>query len=858
MDNEILEQYNKVKDKLSEEEFLSKMDELRSDYDNLDYDEVDLAKRVVDSYFVVDDISSDETEDDKIVMNDYLKERYDEVKDFLSEEEFIVKINEIAKKYAGISIMGEETFADQVIAEYISKENEYLSEREEYATNSINLLEKGNNQSLIGTVMSISNYRSFKTRKGGSGKVCNVKVEDKTGSMRVTLWTENIKHLKNIKEGDIVRVDGVDIKDGYAGLEATMRPNSKIKKAVDLDPNDYPKFNGEITQINDVEADTTVNVIARITRIPSIRNYNKNGREGQVCSLELKDASGSISYTLWNKNVELIEDLDLNDGDSVKILQAYVTERNDEKSLTHRDGRIIKGDFDVPDFDNKFSKIDDLDEDVDVAIIGVVTKISEIKDFVRKSDQSKGQLRNFTLTDDTNSIRVTLWGDTACLDINKGDIVKLIGGKVVYDDFISGYSINTNFSTQITVNPKNLSDDDLEIFESIRETLQPISLEQVTLAEDDNFDADVIGRIMSVGDVRTFERPSDGSTGHVRSALFSDGGGVVQLSLWDDKSEIPLKVSEAYLIENARVRFGMENINLNVGSSSRVIKLSENEAKFLPSFETLEKMIYEYREISEVEEFEENIYVIGRVFEVFDMRELERDDGSKYFLRNIEIADNSQAIRVSLWGENAKREFEPGEPIKIQNPRVDVYNDQLTLNVSGSSAIVRPSDDELSKLSSYDELMNSIYVSKEINAIQDDDVNVRVTGKLTDVVSDRLLIRKCPNCNNRINNDTFEDSVICEFCGEPIEDPYVTIMIPATLEDDTGDISITFFDNLVEELLEMPKDEIVELVLEDPGILDGKIEDLEGLNVEVIANINYDTYNESFRLNPRKILNKYY
>ena len=83
-------------------------------------------------------------------------------------------------------------------------------------------------------------------------------------------------------------------------------------------------------------------------------------------------------------------------------------------------------------------------------------------------------------------------------------------------------------------------------------------------------------------------------------------------------------------------------------------------------------------------------------------------------------------------------------------------------------------------------------------------------------------------------------------------------MIPSTLEDATGDVSITFFDNLVEELLEMPKDDIVELVLEDPGILDGKIEDLEGLNVEVIANVNYDEYNDRIRLNPRKILNKYY
>ena len=858
MDNEILEQYNKVKDKLSEEEFLSKMDELRSDYDNLDYDELDLAKRVVDSYFVVDDMASDESE-----MDDELLEKYEQVKDLISKEDFLSRINEIKIKEKDNPFISEEGIVDQVIAELgVTQENEYLTESDDnYAATTIGLLEDGDKeQSFTGRVMSISNPRSFTTRKNKAGKVCNVDVEDKTGKIRVVLWTENIKHLKNISEGDIVRVEGVDIKDGFSGLEATMRPRSVFKKDASADPSEYPEYVEDITPIKDVKPDTKVNVIARITKIPPIRTYNKNGKDGQVASLELQDATGTISYTLWNKNVDLIKSLELDDGDTVKILQAQVRERNDELSLSHWDGRIIKGDYDVPEFVHEFSKIDELDDgDSDVAIIGVVTKIQDIKKFIRKSDQSEGQLRNFTITDDTNSIRVTLWGDAAGLDINKGDIVKLIGGNVIYDEYVEqGHSINTNFSTQITVNPKNLSDEDLEIFESIKETLQPMSLEQVTLADEDNFDADVIGRIMSVGDVRTFERPSDGSTGHVRSALFSDGGEVVQLSFWDEKSEISIEVSEAYLIENARVRFGMEKVNLNVGSSSRVIKLSEEEAKFLPSFETLEKMIYEYREISEVEEFEENIYVVGRVFEVFDMRELERDDGSKYFLRNIEIADNSQAIRVSLWGENAKREFEPGEPIKIQNPRVDVFNDQLTLNVSGSAAVVKPSEEELMNLPSYDELRDAIYAPRDIEAIQDDDINVRVTGQLTDVVSDHLLLRKCPNCQNKIANDTFEDSLICDYCGEVIEDPNVTVMIPSTLEDETGDVSITFFDSLVEELLEMPKDEIVELVLEDPGILDGKIEDLEGLNIEVIANVNFDEYNDRIRLNPRKILNKYY
>lgn len=869
MEKEILEQYNKVKDILSKEEFLEEMEEIRPEFEDLPFmNDIDIAKEVVKNHIGVSEISksedSEETDSsfEEVVMTDELLEKYNQIKEFISEDEFLEEMNKLKKENSEVSFMNEETFADQIIGRYVEKENKILTDGEEYSSDNIGLLEDGDkDKSFVGIVTTISNPRSFKTRKGNSGKVCNVDVEDKTGKIRVVLWTENIKHLKNISEGDIVHVGGVDIKDGYSGLEATMRPRSVFEKAIDADPNDYPTYTEEITPIKDVEADTKVNVIARITRIPPVRSYNKNGKDGKVASLELQDASGTISYTLWNNNVDLIESLDLHDGDTVKILQAQVRERNDEKSLSHWDGRIIKGDYDVPDFVHEISKIGDLDDgDSDVSIIGVVTKIQDIRKFIRKSDQSEGQLRNFNITDDTGSIRVTLWGDSAGMDINKRDIVKLIGGNVVYDEYTEeGHSINTNFSTQITVNPNNLTDDEISLFDSIREKLQPISVEQILLTDEENVDVDVMGRIMSVGDVKTFERPSDGTEGRVRSVSLSDGTEVIQLSLWDDKCDIELNVGDAYLIENARVRFTMDSkVSLNIGSSSRIIKLSEDEAKFLPSFDTLEKMIYEYREISDLDEYDENIFVVGRIFEVFDARELERDDGSKYSLRNIEIADNSQAIRVSLWGYNAKREFDEGEAIKIQNPRVDLYNDQLTLNVSESTAIVKPSDEELMNLPSFEELKEAIYVPKEIEAIEDNDVNVRVTGTLQEVISERLLIRKCPNCGNNIGDIEIDGETTCDFCGESFDEPRTTIMIPTTLVDDTGEIGLTFFDNLVEDLLEMPKDEIINIVSDDPGALDGKIEDLEGITVEVIANVSYDEYNEVRKLNPRKILQKYY
>ena len=82
-------------------------------------------------------------------------------------------------------------------------------------------------------------------------------------------------------------------------------------------------------------------------------------------------------------------------------------------------------------------------------------------------------------------------------------------------------------------------------------------------------------------------------------------------------------------------------------------------------------------------------------------------------------------------------------------------------------------------------------------------------------------------------------------------------MIPARLEDETGEISVTFFDRLAEQLIEMDKESVISTVEDGFGI-EEKIQDLTNLTIEIIANVAFDDYSEENKLNPKKILNKYY
>ena len=884
MQEEILKLYEKIQNQLSQEEFLAEMQQERENYKDVEFmDDVLIAREVLKNHgvtdFETDSAETDSSEDvpfevsfesdeeesteSAIVMTDDLLEKYNKVKDQITQEEFLARMAEFKKQESSNPFMNDSGFADMVVGELLDEEVEVVSEKPEFAVDSISKLEDGRRDATIsGRVISISNKRSFKTRKGGKGEVCNVELQDNTGTMRTVFWTQNMPLLKKFNEGEIIQIKGVDIKEGYTGLEANLRPRSSIVK-LEEDSSKFPVYEETITNISDIKPDTKVNVIARIVRIPTVRSYEKNGKEGKVASIELQDATGKITYTLWNKNVELIDELKLEDGDTVKILAAQSRERTNrdgvsEISLSHWDGRIIKGEYDVPEVEQEFLPIGGLREQNDVSIKGVVVRLQDIKKFIRKTDNTEGKLRNFDVGDASGEIRVTVWGDDTDLSINKGDIVKVIGGDVRFDDYTkTGYSMNTNFNTQITINPENLSMEEIEEFDRIREQLRPTPIGNINEIDDDGIEIDVIGRILSVNDVNEFQR-DDGSVGIVRSLLFADESGKVQLSLWNERAQEEYHVCDAYQIENARTRLGMYDVDLNIGGGSRLIKLSEEQASamFIPELTTLEKAIYDYKKISDVDEDERDIIIIGRIIELNDVHQFDRDTGETGFVRNIEMADDTGSIKVVLWGSDAKMDLEMGMPLKLQNPRISLDMDnRLEATVSRGTAILKPNESEIEKLPTYDELVEAIFVKKTIEALAEDDTNVCVTGSIKEVGTDKNILKRCPNCNGNVEQ-TIEENV-CDFCGHNFDEPDYTLMIPTQIEDETGEIQVTFFGKLAEELSGLKTDDVAELVEEGNGIED-KLEGLTGLTVEIIANVDFDEYSERTRLRPKKIISKYY
>lgn len=780
-----------------------------------------------------------------------IKDEYEKIKDKISFEEFLNKMEEYKKENEDVSFMDDISIAHMVIGNYITEKNENLEESKEFWK--IKDLETGKQHlNLLGRVMNLSNVKKFTSKKGREGKLANLILADDTGRIRVVFWTENIKLLDKFQEGDIIKINDVEVKQGFREDEAHMNIRSSLEKQDSQNFPDFPPYNDKITPLKDIKGDMEVNVVARIVRIPRIRSFDRNGRDGKVASLELQDESGTMQFTLWNKDTALIEDLELKEGDAIKIMGAQSRVRNGEVSLSHSwIGRMVKGDFDVPEYQENIIKLGDAHEMRNVTLVGLVSKVYDTITFER-DDGSTGKVKSLELEDDTGAIRVTLWNEDSETEIKKGDIMKIIGGNIEFDDYSgTNYRVNTNWNSKIVINPsidKKLKD----VLSEVGKYIKPIKISELNNIEDDGEEVDVVGRVVNLYDPNEFQR-DDGTAGMVRTTEIADETGMVRVSMWDSKAEYPLKEGDAIKIENARTRLGDYQVDLSVGRTSRVMKPSEEETEKLPSLKDVESMIYQDKKINDLAEGDRDVSIVGRVLSMGEPTQFTKSDGSSGIVRSMEIADDTGMIRVSLWDDQANAPLKEGEAVKIENPRINLRNDRIEISVGRTTLITKEKEDETS-LPALDEIQEQLYPTKKIEEIDEGDQNIKVRGEVIDIRGNKILFEMCPNCNKRVN--WVEDAYVCDICGEEIEKPNMLMIIGLVLEDDTGTISMTFFRKSAEEILGMNTLEAEEIIAAtgDEGSLEEKVGDLVGRQITVIADASFDEYNEEVRLNAKKLV----
>jgi len=86
-------------------------------------------------------------------------------------------------------------------------------------------------------------------------------------------------------------------------------------------------------------------------------------------------------------------------------------------------------------------------------------------------------------------------------------------------------------------------------------------------------------------------------------------------------------------------------------------------------------------DLNTIEDEGEEVDIIGRVINLFEPNEFQRDDGSTGLVRSAEVADDSGVVRISFWDEKAESSLNMGDAVKIENDKKPEWEPRISNSV---------------------------------------------------------------------------------------------------------------------------------------------------------------------------------
>jgi len=322
----------------------------------------------------------------------------------VSEEQFREAVEQKVEQMGGLT---DETAAAMLVAHELTDEE----------VETIADVEPGMEEvKFVGEVRRIGDLRTFeRDGEDEDGCVINVEVADESGSVRLAFWDGQARSIDDgaLEEGDVLRIKGRP-KEGYNGLEVSV-DEAEVDEDAEIDVN----LSGSTTVESLTMGQSDVTLAGVVLDTERVRTFERDdGSEGRVANLALGDETGRVRVTLWDEKADRAEELDA--GTVVEVVDGYVRERDGDLELHVGDrGAVEELDEEVT-FVPETEPIAEVELDQVVDIGGVVRSTDPKRTFER-DDGSEGQVRNVRLQDDTDDIRVALWGEEADVDVGPGD-----------------------------------------------------------------------------------------------------------------------------------------------------------------------------------------------------------------------------------------------------------------------------------------------------------------------------------------------------------------------------------------------------------------------------------------------------
>ena len=320
---------------------------------------------------------------------------------------------------------------------------------------------------LFGRIKDIYNVNKFKKKDGSDGFVGAFLLHDKSGDVRIVLWDEQVSIFNEpeFKNNELVKIVNGNAKKGkFGGTEIHIgRFGKLILSPDDVDYKNYPKIKVELIKIRDINLNLkSVSIEGKVIQIFPLKEFErKNGELGKVRSLTLLDSTGSVRIAFWNNDTDKLNGIDSGDIISISNLTPKLSTL-DSRTVdlnSSRSSKIEKKSKKLELDGDSIKNIKELQNRLGVVSFeGIITSIDNIKNISLKSGENVNLL-GFTVSDDSDGIRGTLWGEQA------EEFSKILsdGQGIVLSNVLIKYSSFSNRNEISLMNDSTLELKDLEI-----------------------------------------------------------------------------------------------------------------------------------------------------------------------------------------------------------------------------------------------------------------------------------------------------------------------------------------------------------------------------------------------------------
>ncbi len=319
-------------------------------------------------------------------------------------------------------------------------------------------------------------------------------------------------------------------------------------------------------------------------------------------------------------------------------------------------------------------KVSDIVEGMtNIDIVGRVTRISSVKEFIRKTTGDTGKVLSFVLADETDSIRVVLWDDIAdsARMFSVGDVVRVTGGfaKKGFNDYL-----------EISLSRRG------KVRASTAEVDIPVvNFERVDIGDLSEAMANImlVGVVAGISDVKEHER--NGRTFKVCSMYLKDNTGQTRISLWNNHAELTrnFSIGDIIQLKGCYTKAGFNGIEVQTNSYTEIETNPVIEGLALPTID-------HELQLADITSDHQFFTVRGTIKQVFEKRTFARDDGTQSSVGTMEIQDESGTCKVALWEDKADLVtlLAPGTCITIEGCKAREGLDGVEISVGRSGRVV--------------------------------------------------------------------------------------------------------------------------------------------------------------------------